>query len=71
MYRGTILYFSEDGDVAHIWCATAANPLFRARKSDFPGLWLALQVGKEVVFDGETSDGQWIVSLHLASEHEA
>lgn len=71
MYRGTILYFSDDGRIAHIWCATAGNPLFRAREADFSELWPTLQVGTKVVFDGKTGDGQLFVTLELALDSEA
>ncbi|QFT93563.1 hypothetical protein FIU86_11985 [Roseovarius sp. THAF9] len=70
MYRGTILYFSDDGRIAHIWCAKAGNPLFRAREADFPELWPTLLVGTNVVFDGKTGNGQWVVSLNLAPDGE-
>ena len=71
MYRGTILYFSDDESIAHIWCAKAGNPLFRAREVDIPELWPGLQVGTNVVFDGKPGDGQWVVTLDLAPDSEA
>ncbi|MDD9726053.1 hypothetical protein PVV74_11355 [Roseovarius sp. SK2] len=71
MYHGTILYFSDDGSVAHIWCAKAGNPLVRAREADFPELWPGLQVGTNVVFHGKTGDRQWAETLDLAPDGDA
>jgi hypothetical protein len=71
MYRGTILYFSDDGRAAHIWCAKAGTPLFRAREADFPELWPRLQVGTVVmVVSLGTDEGQGVVMLDLAPEEE-
>lgn len=71
MYRGTILYFSDDGSVAHIWCAKAGSPLFRAREADFPELWPRLQVGTVVtVVSVGMDEGQGVMTLDLAPEGE-
>jgi len=71
MYRGTILYFSDDGRVAHIWCAKAGTPLFRAREADFPELWPRLQVGTVVIVVSVAMDqGQGVMTLELAPEGE-
>ncbi|WP_420558778.1 hypothetical protein [Roseovarius sp.] len=72
MFRGTILYFSDDGGVAHIWCAQAGNPLFRARASDFPDLWPDLRVGMVVTVVGSTGtdEAQTVVTLEIAPQDE-
>ena len=67
MRRGTILYFSQDGSIAHIWCEDLGNPLFSARQADFPELWQKLEVGTVVLFVGTgTEEGQGVVTLDLS-----
>lgn len=46
------MFFSENATMAHIWCQEAENPLFRARKADFPELWPWLEVGAVVFLSG-------------------
>lgn len=69
MRRGTILYFTQNGLVAHIWCAEAGNPLFRAQEDRFRDLWPTLAVGTVVTFEAEDQAGtQDVVTLDLASD---
>ena len=69
MRRGTILYFSQDGSIAHIWSDEPGTPLFRAREADFPELWQKLEVGTVVLFVGGGPDAdQGVMSLDLSTD---
>lgn len=68
MFRGTIMFFSDGDSVAHIWCADAENPLFRARREDFADSWPRLKVGDVVDVQGTACGGaQFARALHVVA----
>lgn len=46
--EGTILFFSDKGCQAHIWCVHGPSPLCIALQSDYPDIWPLLSVGSVV-----------------------
>ena len=48
MTEGVVLFFTQSGRIAHIWCVLSEVPLCLAYRDDFPNLWNKLQVGTRV-----------------------
>lgn len=71
MHCGTIIFFSDENGVAHIWCDDAENPLFRARQADFPELWPRLKTGDRVSLVAAGGPGmQYAKALQLVPDPE-
>lgn len=64
MVCGTIMFFSQEGRIANVWCPQADTPLVSLLEDDFSDQWSRFKVGVVVDVEYDT-DGQTVSRVEI------